>query len=199
LLDAVTAVVAELSYAPLYAGERLFPDVADLLAAHGLQFVTAVQDMTVQPYRVPIGLRGNDWRVQIDGLFLRRIETVERDPVALRKLAFAAHFFSQNAYGYECLRRYVAKFGSDFGAAAYGRFLADLVAAETDMPHEPSLTPAGLRTGLDPLLGVRDTPVEAVFRRYGLGAQADAIKHRRQSDVVRYLQTRGMTVTVRPA
>ncbi|MEO8039527.1 MAG: FkbM family methyltransferase [Betaproteobacteria bacterium] len=94
-LDSAMCIVSEVEFLPLYKDQPLFGDVCRHLTDRGFVFSKFFPILAGNPYRAPLGLRGETIPVTTDALFLRNphaVLTSSRDPfekhLALRKLMF---------------------------------------------------------------------------------------------------------------
>lgn len=140
-LLSVVAVICEVEFVELYAGQRLFGDVTSVLALNELQFMGFLRLSSDQPCRVPIGMRGAGSPAFGDAVYLRKIESATTNPATLRKLAFVSHHLGHHSYGFRCMQVYSEAFGSLKDAVdetRQSRFLADL---EDALASQPALMP----------------------------------------------------------
>ena len=128
----VLALVVEVEFVQVYEDQKLFGDIAKRLDQLGFDFVRFHQLSDAEPFRLPLGMRGEGFQLSADALFFRRLSSVGDDALMLRKLAFIAFAFNQTAYGFRCLELAGAV---DGGGRAYLDFLAALEDAVPRMPH----------------------------------------------------------------
>ncbi|MBI1975607.1 MAG: FkbM family methyltransferase [Candidatus Vogelbacteria bacterium] len=206
LRDSVLAIIAEVEFHALYRGQKLFGDVARYVDRKGFVFARFTKYiLEYAPLRAPLGLRGRGFQNASDGLFLRRIESIEkfRDPkkkdAMFEKLAFIAIVFEHFEYALACLQRV----GRLTGSREYGTFLIEFKQAADSLPKKYPQTFAdryspeesigrfsenafvppisaktkGARVTRPPEIGkATDSPVERVLRAYSLDGQADTLK-----------------------
>lgn len=141
----VLALVIETEFHSIYKDQRLFGDLAGLLAGYGFDFVRFLSMQEMSAFRAPVGLRGSGFQVSADSLFLRKINTIAKSSdddfrrfIMLQKLAFIATIFNQFEYGLECLRQ-SKQIGNNSvvnqGDPGYLVFLRDLKDAIDKMPE----------------------------------------------------------------
>jgi FkbM family methyltransferase len=108
----IVCVVAEVAFLPIRQGQKLYGDVAALLARRGfvpVQLQHHAQEMSL--FRAPVGLRGRGLQAFADAVFLKDPKSALADwqsvdaAVKLRKLALAALVFGQLEYALDCLKR----------------------------------------------------------------------------------------------
>jgi hypothetical protein len=83
------AIVCEVEFVPLYAGQPLIDDVFAFMRANGFVFCGFSEILSGSYFRAPIGLRGKTCPVTTDALFLKRPDGVT-DALELKKLALFA-------------------------------------------------------------------------------------------------------------
>jgi FkbM family methyltransferase len=112
LQQQIVCVVAEVAFLPVRQGQKVYGDVAELLARHNFMPVQLQQHaLEMSLYRAPIGLRGKGLQVFADAVFLKDPAAVGANraasdaPIELRKLAIAALAFGQLEYALDCLER----------------------------------------------------------------------------------------------
>ena len=110
LKENILAVITEVEFHEIYAGQRLYGDISRFLKEHGFHFVQFTKPINeYSPYRNPIGLRGRGFQIFTEALYFKRIDkiasindTIMRQTM-LDKLAFIAVIYDQFEYAVECL------------------------------------------------------------------------------------------------
>jgi FkbM family methyltransferase len=89
----VCGLIVEVEFGEMYAGQRRFQDVYDLLDGSGFDFVRflAIGETSV---RAPLGFRGDGYQDFADALFLRRCDRVPRDDTGRREMLTKLGFFA---------------------------------------------------------------------------------------------------------
>jgi FkbM family methyltransferase len=112
LQQQIVCVVAEVAFLPVRQGQKVYGDIAELLARHDFMPVQIQQHaLEMSLYRAPIGLRGKGLQVFADAVFLKDPAAMAADrapsdaAIELRKLAIAALAFGQLEYALDCLKR----------------------------------------------------------------------------------------------
>jgi FkbM family methyltransferase len=125
LEQSICGLIVEVEFGEMYAGQRRFQDVYDLLDGAGFDFVRflAIGETSV---RAPLGFRGDGYQDFADALFLRRCDRVPRDAAGrgemLTKLCFFALSFGVIELAIQCI---TALRGAVLPrATAYERFVA---------------------------------------------------------------------------
>jgi FkbM family methyltransferase len=112
LESSILGVLAEVEFHPMYANQKLFGDLSNLLSEHEFYFVKFTRLLEFSPHRAPLGLRGDGFQVVGEALFLKR--SLARSVAAalpseralkLSKLAFIAVAFGQIEYALALLDR----------------------------------------------------------------------------------------------
>jgi len=101
----ICGLIVEVEFGEMYAGQRRFQDVYDLLDGAGFDFVRflVIGETSV---RAPLGFRGDGYRDFADALFLRRCDRVPRDDAGcemLTKLCFFALTFGVVELAIQCI------------------------------------------------------------------------------------------------
>lgn len=110
LAEHVLAVVSEIEFVELYAGQKRFGDITTLLEGHGLQFMSFLHLRSAAPQVVPMGCRTMKSHPVGTVLYLRALDrmpagTPQERALALHKLAFIALLFEQVEYACAALRQ----------------------------------------------------------------------------------------------
>lgn len=139
LKTSVIALSVEVSFHPLYKGQKLFGELAQLLDSLGFDFIKFLNIGQCSPYRASIGLRAEGIQTYGDALFFKRVNCIDNMSndidnyfIKLRKLAFIAIVFNQFEYGLQCLDhvkeyRHLSVSATKLGDTAYNKFLDDLM------------------------------------------------------------------------
>jgi FkbM family methyltransferase len=125
LEQSICGLIVEVEFGEMYAGQRRFQDVYDLLNGAGFDFVhfLAIGETSV---KAPLGFRGDGYQDFADALFLRRCDRVPHDDAGRRamltKLCFFALSFGVVELAVQCL---TALHGAPLPQdRAYERFVA---------------------------------------------------------------------------
>ncbi|MFC2004693.1 FkbM family methyltransferase [Chloroflexota bacterium] len=110
LKENVLAVITEVEFHEIYAGQKLYGDISRFLKEYDFDFVQFTKPIhEYSPYRNSIGLRGRGFQVCTDALYFKKIDkiasindTIIRQTM-LDKLAFIAIIYDQFEYALECL------------------------------------------------------------------------------------------------
>lgn len=141
-LNSAVAIVTEVEFSEFYAGQHLFSDFNALLGKHDLQFICFERIASHhEPFRFPIGMRGKGLTTDADVLYLRSIDSAQKDPGTLKKLAFVAHHLRHHAYAFKCMEVFRHRYGSlrsTVDGTGQSNFLADL---EEAVERQPKLLP----------------------------------------------------------
>jgi len=141
----VVGIVVEAEFIEIYKGQRLFGDLFNLLHGMGFNLVRFLDMIKASPFRASEGLRGDNFLVAGDILFLRRIKNIEEQCdefqryLMLRKLAFICILFNQFEYGLQCLNRSReiaegTQYMATMGDVSYLTFLTELEQRLERMP-----------------------------------------------------------------
>jgi FkbM family methyltransferase len=99
------AVVVEAEFTEMYAGQPLFGDVSRELAGLGFVLAGFIEAHHGYAYRQPLAVRGPGFLTGCDALFLRRISTIESQPLALLKLGVIALLAGHSDYALDAWSR----------------------------------------------------------------------------------------------
>jgi len=138
------AVSVEVEFQPFWDGEKLFGETWRLMDESGFDLVGLPMLSGASPHRVPVGLRGREFLICGDALFLRRIDALpgaDEDGrwIAAHKLACLAFWLGYTEYGVKVLAAAdaLAPRAENRAAAAklsYMKFIAELRDAIAQMP-----------------------------------------------------------------
>jgi FkbM family methyltransferase len=125
------AVLVEAEFTEMYAGQPLFGDVARELTGLGFVLAGFVEEHHAYPYRQPLAVRGPGFLTGCDALFLRRIATIEPQPLPLLKLGVIALLAGHVDYAFDAWSRVPRAFLLDDALANcnYAPLVRDLLTA----------------------------------------------------------------------
>jgi hypothetical protein len=104
------AIVSEIEFVELYAGQKRYGDVTTLVESHGFEFISFLHLRSAAPVAAPVGWRTMSSHPVGTVLYLRSPDrlpkglTDQERFLALRKLAFLAILFNQPEFAAKCLR-----------------------------------------------------------------------------------------------
>ena len=138
------AVSVEVEFQPFWDGEKLFGDTWRLMDELGFDLVAFPMLSGASPHRAPVGLRGREFLICGDALFLRRVDALpgaDEDGrwVAANKLACLAFWLGYTEYGVKVLAAADgltprAESRAQAAKLSYMKFIADLRDAIAQTP-----------------------------------------------------------------
>ena len=132
LRQSVCGLIVEVEFGHMYAGQKRFQDICDLLSGHGFEFVRFLSIGEASGPAAPLGFRLGGYQSWADALFLRRAETVAHfpDPTEkLAKLCFIAVVFGNIELAIACAEQLsgtASTSSAEYPRLAYQAFVEEL-------------------------------------------------------------------------